>query len=157
MTDIKLNYELYFDLSPDLLCIAGYDGYFKKINKAVSKLLGYSLEELYSRPINDFVYAEDQDITARLREDLTRSKPLYDFENRYLTKSGNIVWLHWTSFPIEEDRVIFAIAKDITHKKQLEIERNSILANLTSVNEELRQLSYITSHDLRTPVAGLIS
>lgn len=157
MTETKLNYALYFDLSPDLLCIAGYDGYFKKINKAVSNLLGYSMEELYSRPINDFVYPEDQDITARLREELTRSKPLYNFENRYVTKNGDIVWLHWTSFPIEEDQVIFAIAKDITDKKQLEAERNQTLANLTTVNEKLKQLSYIASHDLRSPVAGLIS
>lgn len=157
MTVTQLNYELYFDLSPDLLCIAGYDGYFKKINKAVSKLLGYSFEELYATPINEFVYKDDQDVTEQMRKELTRSKPLYNFENRYRTKNGDIVWLTWTSFPIEEDQVIFAIAKDITHKKQLEAERNQVLSNLTALNKDLRQLSYTTSHDLRAPVAGLIS
>jgi PAS domain S-box-containing protein len=43
-----------------LLCVAGYDGYLKKINPAVSKLLGYTNEELLSKPINDFVYFADQ-------------------------------------------------------------------------------------------------
>ena len=71
MKSSKFNYELYFDLSPDLLCIAGYDGYFKKINPSVSNTLGYLMEELYSKSINDFVYHDDKDITGRVREELT--------------------------------------------------------------------------------------
>ena len=62
-TDI-FNLEHFFDLSPDLLCIAGYDGYFKRINPTVSKTLGYTDEELFARPINEFVHIDDQDITA---------------------------------------------------------------------------------------------
>lgn len=54
------NFEKFFDLSPDLLCVAGYDGYFKKVNPAVIKLLGYTNEELLARPINEFVYLADQ-------------------------------------------------------------------------------------------------
>lgn len=154
-TDFK--YELFFDLSPDLLCIAGYDGYFKKINAAVSKTLGYSFEELYARPINDFVFEEDKDITASVRHELTRARPLHNFENRYLTKSGEIVWLSWTSLPVEKDRLIFAIAKNITHKKKIEAERNALLANLAQMNKELQQVTYTTSHDLRSPVNNLLS
>ncbi|HYX08421.1 MAG TPA: PAS domain-containing sensor histidine kinase [Bacteroidales bacterium] len=157
MDGSDFNYELYFDLSPDLLCIAGYDGYFKKINPAVSKILGYSMEELYSRPINDFVYEEDKTVTSKVRKDLIYSKPLYNFENRYVAKSGDVVWLTWTSFPIEKDKVIFAIAKNITHKKKLENERNTLLTNLTKINKELKQLNYTTSHDLRSPVNSLLS
>lgn len=157
MSGSRFNYELYFDLSPDLLCIAGYDGYFKKINPAVSKLLGYTMEELYARPINDFVYKDDKNITEQVRNELTQAKPLYNFENRYVAKNGEIVWLTWTSFPIESEKVIFAIAKNITHKKKQELERNKLLANFSRVNRELRQLTYTTSHDLRSPVSGLIS
>lgn len=157
MTATDYNYELYFDLSPDLLCIAGFDGYFKKINPAVSRLLEYSMEELYAKPINYFVYGDDKDITEKVRDDLRNSKPLYNFENRYRTKSGKIIWLTWTSFPIENERMIFAIAKNITHKKKLEQERNELLAHLTKTNNDLRELSYTTSHDLRSPVSGLIS
>lgn len=154
-TDFK--YDLLFELSPDLLCIAGYDGYFKKINPAVSNLLGYTMEELYSRPINDFVYHEDQDNTSLIRRELTRAKPLFNFENRYLTKRGEIVWLSWTSLPVENERLIFAIAKNITHKKSQDAERNALLTNLTQINKELKQLTYTTSHDLRSPVNNLLS
>lgn len=153
----NFKYDLLFELSPDPLCIAGYDGYFKKVNPAVATLLGYTFEELYARPINDFVHPEDKTKTAQVRSELTKAKPLLHFENRYVTKSGEIVWLSWTSLPIESDELIFAIAKDITLKKQQEMERNALLANLTQANTDLKQLTYTTSHDLRSPVNNLVS
>jgi PAS domain S-box-containing protein len=157
MPPTDFNYELFFDLSPDLFCIAGFDGFFKRINPAVIKTLGYSKEELFSRPINDFVHPEDQLSTAKVREQLHRSNPLHHFENRYLTKSGEIVWLYWTSMPLEEEEVVFAIAKNITHKKRQDADRNALLAQLTKINEDLERFSYMTSHDLRTPVNNLIT
>lgn len=150
-------YERFFDLTPDLLCIAGFDGYFKRVNPAVSQLLGYSLEELYSQPINTFIHEEDRGITTKVREELIKAKPLHNFENRYVTKSGEIVWLSWTSLPVEADRLVFAVAKNITYKKRLEAERNSLLANLTETNKDLKQLTFTASHDLRSPVNNLVS
>lgn len=154
MGDLSIEIELepFFELSPDLLCIAGYDGFFKRINPAVSKLLGYSNEELYARPISEFIYPDDRKTTADFREQLTRNKPLYYYENRYLTKTGEIVWLSWTSLPVDSNQLIYAIAKDITHKKQLEEGRNVLLSNLTKTNNDLKQLNYTTAHDLRAPV-----
>lgn len=157
MNEPKYNLDLFFELSPDLLCIAGYDGYFRRINPAVSKTLGYTVDELYARPINDFVYPDDQEITSHVRTELTRAKPLHNFENRYVTKNGEIVWLSWTSVPIESERVIFAVAKNITHRKKQEEERDALLANTTKINNELQQLTYTTSHDLRAPVNSLLS
>lgn len=153
----KYYFENFFLLSPDLLCVAGFDGYFKRINPAVSKLLGYTEEELFSKPINEFIYPDDRNITSRVRNELTNNIPLYNFENRYVTKQGEIVWLSWTSFPNYQDKVIFAVAKNITHKKKLEEERNQTLANLTDANNNLKQITYKTSHDLRSPVNNLIS
>jgi PAS domain S-box-containing protein len=149
--------EHFFELSPDLLCIAGYDGYFKKINPAVSKLLGYTNEELFSKPINDFIYSTDQHITSKHRNELTKNKPLLNFENRYVTKSGEIVWLSWTSMPIDDLKIVYAIAKNITHNKKLEEERNSLLTNFAKINKDLKKLSYTGSHDLRSPVNNLLS
>ncbi len=88
--------ELFFQISADLLCIAGFDGYFKQNKSCRSKLLGYTNEELMSRPINDFVYDDDKEITGKVRSELKRGNPLFHFENRYVTKSGEIVWLSWT-------------------------------------------------------------
>ncbi len=157
MKNPPLNYQLFFDLSPDLLCIAGFDGYFKKVNAAVSKELQYTPEELYAKPINEFVYDEDQEKTTEARTNLTKSKALYHFENRYVKKNGELIWLSWTSYPVEQDQLVFAIAKNITHKKRLEEDRNTILADFTSINRELKQLNYTTSHDLRAPVNSLLS
>ncbi|MDB5190589.1 MAG: sensor histidine kinase [Segetibacter sp.] len=150
-------FELFFELSADLLCIAGFDGYFKQINPAVSKLLGYSNEELMSRPINDFVHRDDKEITAKVRAELVKGNPLFHFENRYVTKFGESVWLSWTSMNIDSDKMVFAIAKNITHKKKLEEDRNRLLATMTRVNKELKELTYTTSHDLRAPVNNLLS
>ncbi|MDB5002705.1 MAG: domain S-box-containing protein [Mucilaginibacter sp.] len=149
--------DLFVQSSPDMICIAGYDGFFKKINPAVSKTLGYTQDELLSKPINEFVYLEDKAATNESRESIKRSVPLINFENRYLTKSGDIVWLSWTSIGIEEQQLVFAIAKNITHKKRLEEDRNLLLTNLTKTNNELKQLAYTTAHDLRSPVNSLLS
>src|SRR5688572_8626379 len=149
-------YELFFELSPDLLCIAGYDGYFKKINAAVAKTLGYSLAELYARPINDFVHPEDKDITSKVRLELYRTKPLFSFENRYLTKNGETIWLSWTSLPVESSKLVFAVGKNVTHKKKLEAERNALLANLAKANKDLIKLNHSTARDLQSPVNNLL-
>ena len=153
----QFNIEPFFESSTDFLCIAGYDGYFRRVNPAFLKLLGYTEEELLSRPISDNIYPEDKNITSSYREHLKKDVPLLNFENRYLTKSGEIVWLTWTSIPEPSLNLIYAIAKNITHIKKLEEERNSLLTNLTKVNAEYKQLTYTTSHDLRSPVNNLIS
>lgn len=152
-----LNFELFFELSPDLLCIAGYDGYFKRINPAVSNLLGYTNDELLSKPIHEFIYTDDRKLTAGHRSSLINGSPLLNFENRYITKAGEIIWLSWTSMPVDSEKIVYAIAKNITHKKKLEDERNQLISNLTKLNEELKLLTYTTSHDLRSPVNNLIS
>lgn len=150
-------FEHFFELSADLLCIAGFDGYFKKINPAVSKLLGYTNEELFSRPINEFVHPDDKDLTSKVRHELHNNKPLFNFENRYLTKNGEIVWLSWTSMPVEEEKMVYAIAKNISHTKKMEEERNQFLKQLTKINADLKKISYSSSHDLRSPVNNLLS
>lgn len=150
-------FEKFFDLSADLLCVAGFDGYFKRINPAVSALLGYSQKELLERPINDFVFQEDKQATKIARDDLRKRIPLFNFENRYLTKEGAVVWLLWTSLPIEDDKQVFAIAKNITHIKELEKERNQNLADLIKINQNFKKLTYTATHDLRSPVNNLLS
>jgi len=147
----------FFDQSMDCLCIANYDGYFVKINPALIKLLGYTEEELKSKLISEFIHPEDRERTASFRERLKNNVPLVDFENRYVCKSGAIVWLHWTSIPLESKRLIYAIAKDITHTKTLEKERILHLSQLSKVNEKLKYQNYSASHDLRSPLNNIMS
>ena len=109
-----------FTLAPDVIAIAGKDGYFKKLNPAASELLEYTLEELMAKPFLDFVHTEDKNKTELELNDLITGKTTFYFENRYITKSGKIKWLAWTSTPSQEDELIFAVAKNITEKKDLE-------------------------------------
>ncbi|MGL2966240.1 sensor histidine kinase [Flavobacterium sp. XGLA_31] len=151
------NTELFFDLSADLLFIAGFDGYFRKVNPAACQLLEYSIEELLAEPINHFIHEEDREITSQMRANIRAGKPLLNFENRYVTKSGAIVWLSWTSMPLGELELVYAIAKNVTHLKKLEEERNALLTNLQKINKDLKKLTYTASHDMRSPVNNLLT
>ncbi|RWU10932.1 PAS domain S-box protein [Pedobacter chitinilyticus] len=132
---VQFDLEYFFDLLPDLLFIAGYDGYLKKINPAVSKTLGYSSEELLGSHIDTLVHPEDKELTARKREQLRKGETLFQFENRYLRKDGAVIWLLWTAVPVIRDQIIFAIAKDITDKKSIE-QQETISTLLGKLNTE---------------------
>ena len=112
----------FFELTPDLICLAGKDGYFKKVNRAVIDKLGYTMEELLSRPILCFVYEEDRELTQQRRAKLLEGQILLNFENRYIAKNGGIVWLEWTSIYFSDREIVFAIAKDVTERKRIENE-----------------------------------
>lgn len=149
--------EPFFNDSHDLFCIAGFDGFFRKVNPAVTKVLGFTEEELYSRSIKSFIHPLDQEHTWKYRKSLISGSAFKKFENRYLTKSGETIWLSWTSIPVDQYGVVYAVAKDITQAKQRENERNELITNLTQINKELKNITYTTSHDLRTPVSNLMS
>lgn len=148
--------ELFFEHSADLLCIAGFDGYFKKVNPALTKLLGYSKETLYEKPIDDFILPDDREVTNILRNSIKEGIPLLNFENRYITNNGETVWLSWTSIPDKDRKVVYAVAKNMTHNRKLSDDRNLLLSNLTKTNNTLKQLTYSTSHDLRSPLGNII-
>ncbi len=112
----------FFELTPDLVCIADRDGYFKNVNRAVINKLGYSQEELYSKPIIQFVHEDDQCLTQQTRQELLNGKALLNFENRYTTKEGGYVWLSWTSIFFADSEIVFAIAKDVTERKKVDLE-----------------------------------
>jgi PAS domain S-box-containing protein len=108
----------FFDLSLDLLCVAGLDGYFKRVNPAFEAALGYDREELLSRPFFSFVHPEDREITVGEFVDVRRGGQTIRFENRYVCKDGSIRWLSWTASPPTEDGLIYAAARDITGAKE---------------------------------------
>lgn len=153
----SIDLEQFFYTARDLFCIAGFDGYFKQVNPAVLETLGYTEEELFSRPINSFIYHEDQAITEQRRNDLREAKALNNFENRYVTKTGELVWLSWTSVPDPGQQLVFAVAKNVTPKKTAETEREKALMDLNQSQLELKELVYTALHDLRSPVSNMIS
>jgi len=105
-----------FENTMDLVCIVDKAGFFVEINPAVTETLGYSREELFSEAVSCRIHPEDRQRTAQARAGLLNNQPLQNFRNRYLTKDGRVVWLHWTSVYLPEKELVFAIAKDVTEK-----------------------------------------
>lgn len=112
----------FFEMTPDLVCVAGRDGFFKKVNRAVIETFGYTEQELMAKPISYFMHPEDRELTLHKRSELFDGKALVNFQNRYVTRDGNIIWLHWTSIYLDDSEVVFAIAKDITQQKKIELD-----------------------------------
>lgn len=113
--------EKIYNISDDLICIAGVDGFFKKVNPAFEKHLGYTSEELLNKPFLSFVHPDDVDITTEIvGRKFTNGLPVYNFENRYRCKNGRYKHISWTGNPIPEERIIYGIGKDITERKEAE-------------------------------------
>jgi len=109
-----------FNFAPDIICIAGVDGYFKKVNPALCTLLEYSEEELLAMPYLKLVHPDDRQPTVTEVGNVFDGKPSMNFENRYITKSGKIKVLSWTATGASDDSLLFCVAKDVTEKKELE-------------------------------------
>ncbi|UCD23130.1 MAG: diguanylate cyclase [Gemmatimonadota bacterium] len=115
-----LNLEKFFGYALDMCCIAGVDGYFKRVNQAFLRTLGYTREELLARPYNDFVHPDDRADTHAETGKLAGGTPTLSFENRYRCANGEYRILHWTSFPEPETGLLYAIARDITDQRRRE-------------------------------------
>lgn len=116
-------WEWFFEHSVQMLCIAGLDGYFKRVNAAFANALGYSKEELLSRPFVDFVHPDDVTRTTRELEGLGAGYDSVSFENRYRAKDGSWRWIAWYCPAITNVTTkLFAIARDITEDRRKEAE-----------------------------------
>ena len=144
-----------FRLSLDLMCVAGLDGYFKKVNPAFERVLGYNQEELLSRQFIEFVHPEDQEATLNEVGNLADGALTIDFENRYRTQSGEYRWLAWRSAPVVESGLIYAVARDITEQKENQVLLERQTEELARSNADLEQFAYVASHDLRAPLRSI--
>lgn len=112
--------EQFFALSHDLFGIANLDGRFIRVNAAWERVLGYSEEEMCSRPYSEFVHPDDRAATAAETTALADGKNTINFANRYRAKDGSWHWLEWSARPSVGDGVVYAAAHDITGQRALE-------------------------------------
>jgi PAS domain S-box-containing protein len=110
--------ERIFDLSLDLLCIAGLDGFFKRVNPAFERTLGYTTQDLLSRPFLELIHPDDRAPTAEAMETLGRGHKLIQFENRYICADGSTRWLQWSTRPMPEERLLYCAARDVTESRR---------------------------------------
>ncbi|MDY0361228.1 MAG: PAS domain S-box protein [Desulforegulaceae bacterium] len=112
--------DMFFEVSLDMICIATFDGYFKQLSPMWEKVLGWSDEELKARPYLELIHPDDIESTLEASKKLEFGEKIISFDNRYLKKDGSYNWLSWKSFPDPEDRLIYAIARDIQERKEME-------------------------------------
>jgi PAS domain S-box-containing protein len=133
--------DRFFDLSLDLLCVAGYDGFFKRVNPAWEKTLGWTTVDLLVRPYLDFVHADDRQATVAEAAKLAEGGQTISFENRYRCKDGSYKWLLWNATPYPSRKLIFGAARDITGRKSAEQKLAASAEEITRAYSQARQLA----------------
>jgi PAS domain S-box-containing protein len=133
-----------FNLSPDLIAVADFDGRFTRVNPAVEQVLGYTQEEFVGRPYLDVVHPDDRDTTAAEAAAIGEGKRTLSFENRYLRKDGSPRVLEWTSTPVVEDGAMYGMARDVTERRRAEAE----VERLAEEQAALRRVATLVAQDV---------
>ncbi|HXK19451.1 MAG TPA: PAS domain S-box protein, partial [Polyangiaceae bacterium] len=142
--------EQFFELCLDLLSIAGFDGYFKKVNEAWIRALGWSSAELLARPSLDFVHPDDRDKTLQSRSQLMNGQVLSGFSNRYRCKDGSYRWLEWQVVPHADRALVYSAARDVTDAKAAKEAMRELSESLATT------LNSIGDGVIATDVTGVI-
>jgi PAS domain S-box-containing protein len=108
----------FFAVSRDMLCTLGFDGYYKDLNPAWEKTLGYTTAELIAKPFIEFVHPDDREMTLGVAEKIAAGTPLVAFENRYRCKDGSYRFLLWSATAVMETQLIYGAARDVTESRQ---------------------------------------
>jgi PAS domain S-box-containing protein len=132
--------SIFFALSNDLLCIASSDGYFLKINHQWEEILGFTIDELRSKPFVEFVHPDDRERTRKQAVNIIAGESVSNFENRYLCKDGSIRWFLWSAIANTDRTLIYATAHDITDRKASESELLSLSEALQNAVEGIAKI-----------------
>ena len=135
--------QRFFDVTIDLLCYLDFSGYFRRLNPAWERTLGFTRAELMSQPFIDFVHPDDRERTLAQNRAVRHGGMALSFENRYRCKDGSYRWLRWNAAPDAAYRTIYSVARDVTDAKVADAEREALLFDLQAALAEVRALQGI--------------
>ena len=98
-----------FNLSVDMQCVVGFDGFYKQLNPAWEHTLGWDKTQLLSQPLLAYIHPEDQAATQGMFNQLVYGKTMLGFENRYRCRDNSYRWLSWNAYPLVEQQRFYAI------------------------------------------------
>jgi PAS domain S-box-containing protein len=139
----------FFELSTDILCIAGSDGFFKRISPAVKDILGYTVEEILRLDYMELLHPDDRARAAEaVRQQIEEGRKFITFVGRSRHKDGSYRMLSWQSTP--RGGLLYANARDVTDevraaqelreaKEQLEARVAERTRALAEANETLEK------------------
>jgi len=127
----------FFKLSVDMLCIVSPEGYFQRLNPAFSATLGYSEEELLSKPYLSFVYPEDQESTIAEAMRISTDAPPKPFNNRFVCADGTQKWLSWSTMLVPTSGQIYAIAREVTEQHKIQEQTETSLKEKETLLTEI--------------------
>jgi PAS domain S-box-containing protein len=120
--------ERFFARSIDLLCLADFNGFLKRVNPAFERVLGYSREEVLNEPFLNFVHPDDREATLGEYALVLSGGESLEFENRWRCHDGSYRWLQWATATDRDADLIYAVARDVTEAKQTAAKVQTLLA-----------------------------
>ena len=126
----------FFDLSPDLLGIAGFDGYYKLVNAAFERVLGYSREELMSRPFLELIHPDDLGRASEAFARMVAGEDVIGFGVRIVCADGSVRHFDWTTRRMPHLGVAYCIGRDVTDRSALADEQAALRRVATLVARE---------------------
>jgi PAS domain S-box-containing protein len=137
----KAEADRLFTISADLIAVAGFDGFWTRVNPAFEGLLGYAEWEALARPYLDFVHPDDREQSEAQAARLVRGETIPVFEIRMLCKDGSYRWIEWKATPVLEERLLYAVGRDVTERRQADAE----LARLAGEQAALRRVATLVA------------
>ncbi len=108
------------DSSLDMICTIDENGVFLNVSAACEKIIGYTAEEMVGESFVGLVSADDFERTRAAGIAIMSGVDMTNFENNYFKKDGSLVTLVWSARWDKDEKLIYAVARDATEKKQAE-------------------------------------